>query len=718
MFGIFRKKFFTIQGKSGDNYYILSGTNVGAIATWEDDSSAWSYSYPPDGSIILASDTGVYYTDIGGGPGLLFPTPILTNITLGYWSLTTSSPQTQNGRSIQLQGLGANGWYNLSPVITEAQLPYFINLTGLPFTEVRLKYTVDACDYYSGNGSFVPPVVPPDTCTITPTFSVDQTVDASQEGVIPAGRYLIVSDEFSMGNSWASHVGEIVDPDGTFIPVAVGDIVYNIAQDVYWQMTPAGIAPMFIPVTATANATGYDITSDYPSQSAAGSRFIGIEGEVAGNWVIIWSGYEYDLPQSIPNFGPFSAIRTTYAYPDGCSYTVPGTVVQDTVIEVTSDCSSVEYFFYRYRDVDNGNPTWLFTAPDGETVTVTFWAGEIEPGGVVTIYDGPDNTYPIAGTNSGATDLAGITFASTGNQMFIEITQALADMPSDYTTWWWQMSCAPGSAPPAATVSTTAKCDEYQLGIAVNVTDMGGNAELEVQYTVDGGPIEVVDGITATGTYSIGNFPYQSEVILYLVVTGDPLQSQVLGTFTGDPEDCVNPCTPEGNAKWDDQFDLSELPEEGLHDGWKVLISSDTQNIGTYPIGTALEWNLPPGEYVPFDYDPGVIGVGAPQTYWYSNGPGTQPYPLFPLQTLTPSGVSPLNFTIYTPDIVFYSIPVNTPMALEVRTGFEPWVQVWTGTLQQTIQPLGISIIQPFTDARIVWNWATCGLTGGVIVET
>jgi hypothetical protein len=85
---------------------------------------------------------------------------------------------------------------------------------------------------------------------------------------------------------------------------------------------------------------------------------------------------------------------------------------------------------------------------------------------------------------------------------------------------------------------------------------------------------------------------------------------------------------------------------------------------------------------------------------------------------LTPSGVSPLNFTIYTPDIVFYSIPVNTPMALEVRTGFEPWVQVWTGTLQQTIQPLGISIIQPFTDARIVWNWATCGLTGGVIVET
>jgi len=400
---------------------------------------AWTYTTPPEGSVILASLTSTYYTNIGSGPGLLFPAPVITLVSalpaLTY-SLDSASPQTASNRTIQLQGFGPNGWYDLAAPTNEALLPVNVNLAGLNFTGIRLKYTLaDGCVYYSQDGSVVPPV---DVCDLVAAYSVEMVVDASQQGILPAGTYLIGSNQFGLSNEWADQVGSIVNPDGSFTPLtSETQYIYDLQTTVFWNFVGGQVGPVFPPLTLTQGVGTYTITSDYAQHSASGNNNVVVEGEIDGLWQVIWMGLEYDFPQTIPITGVITQTRATYILPGPCQYVVDGTMVNPDTIDYNFDCTQINYLQYRYVEaIEAPYRSLLFTAPIGETVQLTFIAGEMAETGsgcevVLRGYSGADDTGdPIPSLTGNFPSLVGVTGQSTTNQLYLEI-ESTCDMDPD-----------------------------------------------------------------------------------------------------------------------------------------------------------------------------------------------------------------------------------------------------------------------------------------------
>lgn len=113
-----------------------------------------------------------------------------------------------------------------------------------------------------------------------------------------------------------------------------------------------------------------------------------------------------------------------------------------------------------------------------------------------------------------------------------------------------------------------------------------------------------------------------------------------------------------------------------------------------------------------------MYSTSSPVQYWTTSGPGVQPYPLLPIVHMSPTGATPNNWSAISPDVVFYQVPINSPVAIEVRNGFGAWTQVWTGTVQQLANSTAFSIAVPFTNARASFNYATCPLIGGVVITS
>ena len=709
----------------GDAYYVLTSEtiNAGRIATWT--SGAYVFSGVPNYSIVLASDTGVYYTTLGVGPGLLFPNPLLTQVLGAFWAVETDSPQTEQSRTIQLQGLGPNGWYNMSAPYTEG-FPYpTINLTGLPFTAVRFLYTLaNGCQYYSGNGTFVPPVVPPLPCTITPDFTVAAVVDANQEGLTGDGYFFIATDQYGMGNAWAANLGSVVTVQtGLFTYSAVLELqtVYAIDTLLYWRIIGGEPAPLFPALTATFGPEGYLLESDWINASLAGTRYMIVEGEFDGSWIIVWAGYEYDLPQQLADFGVMTAMRATYIV-DGCATEIAGTVVIPDTITVTNDCSGPTTFFYRYVSPAGSNPAWIFDNGPTEIVRFTFLAGEIRPTDVVSFYE-VNGPFTLIGSSGGATDLASLPPFISNGPMLMQITQADADMPPEYETWWWQIQCGSDTGdPPTAYANFAVDCDQYTFDGGVEVTYMGSATELNIEYTVDGGPPALITGITAIGNVPIGTFGYDSVIVITIIDVDNPTDSFVLGAFTGsDFGPCDNPCLPDGLFKIDGGGDLADLPDPGPFNVYTFFVASDVTGIGTWPPGTVIGYYAP-GQYEEIPYGPGLIQYGDdPMQIWQGLGPSppnSLPYPIYPQMFLTPTGNSPNNWSLACPSVVEFAIPLNTPFQLQVRNGMGPWESAGDFTLQQLTTPQSIPIVAPFTSARTMWNEGTCGLGRPVFLGT
>lgn len=79
------------------------------------------------------------------------------------WILQQNSGTYLN-RQVQLEGLGPNGWYAMWQGV-ESDMPLQVNLQGLPFESVRMRYILaNGCEYLSEVGETIPD--PPDSCGI------------------------------------------------------------------------------------------------------------------------------------------------------------------------------------------------------------------------------------------------------------------------------------------------------------------------------------------------------------------------------------------------------------------------------------------------------------------------------------------------------------------------------------------------------------------------
>ena len=106
-----------------DAYFILSGTNAGQIATW--DGSEWQYEQVGVFELVWATVTNDYWSvGTGGGTntGAWFPAPQMLNVIPDWWLASIQTPWMAQGRDLQLQLLGPNGWYNAAVQTNEDDL--------------------------------------------------------------------------------------------------------------------------------------------------------------------------------------------------------------------------------------------------------------------------------------------------------------------------------------------------------------------------------------------------------------------------------------------------------------------------------------------------------------------------------------------------------------------------------------------------------------------
>jgi hypothetical protein len=206
----------------------------------------------------------------------------------------------------------------------------------------------------------LPPV--PNDCTITPDYTVLDTVDVDERLVIEADTptvgdsYYVVTD--SGGSGWT--VNTIVTWNGggwDEVTVLQGQVVFSSGTNLYW--TPGANdepGPLFPTLTGflVSFDNQYVIQSAAPQIAIQSTRTVLVRGYVNGVWQIIFSGPETAL--AVPttydfNTLPITALQVVYFVSNGCSYTAGATVVPpfgecgtiNAVITPVSDCSQSEF---------------------------------------------------------------------------------------------------------------------------------------------------------------------------------------------------------------------------------------------------------------------------------------------------------------------------------------------------------------------------------------
>ncbi|HRH38569.1 MAG TPA: hypothetical protein PK760_09495, partial [Flavobacteriales bacterium] len=219
----------------------------------------------------------------------------------------------------------------------------------------------------------------------------------------------------------------------------------------------------------------------------------------------------YIVGSVIPNLGPYTPndiVNVTLLHQSntacnvayGNFYTTcPFEIVCPTVVPVTH-C-------YGHGDT---RTFWFHTTSPGETVTVTFISGTMDPADVIRAYSGTDNSgVPIGSLTGTFANLAGASGSSTGTDLFIEI-----DAPSNntcqnggaQTTWSFQAQCTPGCVTPNGSVTTTPICASQQFTADVEITDQGDAAFVNVDYTVNGGSHQFDNGHLIFDIVNVGPF--------------------------------------------------------------------------------------------------------------------------------------------------------------------------------------------------------------------
>ena len=684
-----------------DAYYIISGQNTGYIAQWS--GTVWNLVPVANGEVV-ANLLGDYWVNLGNGPGLLFPLPVLTHVTGGTYELSVNTPQTAQNRQVRLYGTGPEGFVAMSGWLNESSLPQQIDLSGFSWTSITLRYAFDGC-LVDRNGASQGPPAP---CEIVPRFTIAKGIDFGDIGTTPNGIYLITSG--------AEHVDEIVtvqDPNPLVYEIpAEGDIIYDSDLGVYLQATVAGIGPLFPEITLINGLGQYTVQSQYPAISAVGSKFLFVVEQ--GSGTIIWSGVENQLPSTVPIPIQYQDVEAWYVL-NGCNYPAQVTVVTDDPVIVEFECD--EDNLYQYRYTATFPQQILITAPTGQAPVVQFAAGEMDINTVIRIYDGADpNVDPIIVSGSYA-DLGNppLFAAATQPVMLIEIDPSAA-MPDDLATWLFAVSCIQTNF--SAAVTVTDDCDTYQFNISVQV-DFGAGLSYNFEVYVNGSPVPVIFGpYSGEATYDLGDYPIGATVSVIMRNDADPTDYLWLGNLVTNG-DCPNdPCAPESDyyvRLYTGVGDCSPVPPDGSMLPGIVWLFEEETCVGIPP-GVPFTWDFGLGQYAPLAIAPGTVYIDVlTGEYYIAAGPGVV-VPYFHLTEAQATGNTPLNFQFRMPAILQFGLTTNRPVAIQMSLDGITWTTVWSGFEQALANWSPAAITGSFTQMRSLWYYDTCGYVGPVQV--
>ncbi|MFZ1695153.1 MAG: GEVED domain-containing protein, partial [Flavobacteriales bacterium] len=198
---------------------------------------------------------------------------------------------------------------------------------------------------------------------------------------------------------------------------------------------------------------------------------------------------------------------------------------------ITVTCGQTVSVDHCYGNGDTRTFTFIASNP-GETVTLSFISGTMDPNDVIRGYSGTDNTgLPIVELTGSFANLGSptVTGTSLGNELFLEIDSDGSNSCQDnqQTTWEFEVECTPGCVDPDGTASYDL-CTQL---ITVNLDFDGDGASAGVRYILNGGTPVDVTGLNAPATEVLGPFTPGDAVQVFLLHENDGSCNKNLGTI-------------------------------------------------------------------------------------------------------------------------------------------------------------------------------------------
>ena len=217
-------------------------------------------------------------------------------------------------------------------------------------------------------------------------------------------------------------------------------------------------------------------------------------------------------------------VRAFCGNDDGYSvWSGPVTFTTTQQTDYTIDCSLGEPVNINYCYTNNDTTYWLFTSTDGFPLKIEFNAGTIEGfWDDLTIYDGPDNTFPVLFNNNDADieDFTGLVVESTFPAVYVEVDSdgsGSCESSFGYTPWDFDVSCKT-CINQTVEFSIDGACEPIQeFYINANITDMGDAVNLELTDN-QGSSAQTT---TQTGVITFGPYPANEQVIITVVNSDD-----------------------------------------------------------------------------------------------------------------------------------------------------------------------------------------------------
>ncbi len=175
---------------------------------------------------------------------------------------------------------------------------------------------------------------------------------------------------------------------------------------------------------------------------------------------------------------------------------------------------------------------WIFEGLGDGSLVLNFLSGQIGAGDTLMVYDGVDADAPLLYQHPGGAlaDLSGINLISSSPYMYIYLSSNSAgSCASGLTELSWQIACL-DCAFPNYTATVIDDCANDQFSIELDIITTGDGSSVDVEYSVDGGPLQTMNvgvGMVVLGPYSLGQ-----QVNITLGHEIEALCDQPLGIFT------------------------------------------------------------------------------------------------------------------------------------------------------------------------------------------